>query len=381
VEGVHISGVIGGLTKLGHMVNEVALASAMKDRTQKEKTKANNAKGKKGLLDLFASRVPNTLFRAAELLYNAWGGPSVAFALARHRDTAFMYERYAYFCFSSVLAARLLRVPVILEVNVTTDFKDTRELAFEPWCRSIEQWVLESCDRILVVSELLKDALEKRGIEPHRIIVQPNAVHPPPENLSTTDPAVARLLERMRGRVVITFLGRLMAWYQLDRLIEIFADVYADHPDASLLLIGDGPEREKLTQLARERGVEDQVIFAGNTPHREVMVLLQDSDICIIPATNEWTSPVKLFEYMGSGTAVIAPDFRSISSIMTDGEHGKLFPPGDFDQLEQHLAHLLENPEARERMGQRARQHVLDHFTWDHVGRRVLEAYGNIPAR
>jgi glycosyltransferase involved in cell wall biosynthesis len=375
VEGVHISGVINGLKRLGHEVNEVALSSAMKNRGE---TGNGRPRKQAGLLRLFTAHVPNTVFRAAEVLYNLWGAPNMALALARHRDTDFIYERYAYFCFSTVLAARTFGVPVILEVNVTTDFKDTRALAFHPMCRAIEQWVLESSDRIFVVSELLKQALVQRGIAPDKIVVQPNAVEPPPEALSTADPKVAGLLEQLAGRVVVTFLGRLMTWYQLDRLIGLFAEVHGDHPESALLLVGDGPEREPLVGLARKRGVEDSVIFAGNVAHGEVMVLLQASQICVIPATNEWTSPVKLFEYMASGTAVVAPDFESISTVMIDGEHGRLFPPGDFDGLKRQLTSLLADRGTRERMGQSAREHVLRHFTWDHVGRRVVEAYDGI---
>lgn len=376
VEGVHIAGVVGGLRSLGHTVLEVALVDEAHAAPGAGTPGAAAGRGnplKRGVR-LLAEKLPNVVFRICELGYNLVCLVRLLFCLARNREIAVIYDRYAYFCCAPVLAGRLFGVPVISEMNIISDFNDTRQLHFSGVCRSIEQWVMQQSTLIVFVSELLAEKAVERGIPRQKILVQHNGFDD-----CAVLPDAGRLLERAglnrgEGDVVLGFLGRLLPWYRLEELVRIVAELLPRFPGVRLLIVGDGVERPQLEAAAKSCRIEDRVHFAGALPHLEAMTLVAQFDVCVLPATNEWTSPVKLFEYMGLGKPVVAPRFASIAAVMQHDRHGKLFAPGDFRELKEALEELLHDPELRKRMGREARQRILDHFTWQHVARNTLQA-------
>ena len=164
----------------------------------------------------------------------------------------------------------------------------------------------------------------------------------------------------------------------MEKLIYIFDSVQKDNLDAVLMIIGDGIEKENLFALTHQVKQESNVIFTGEVSHPEAISLVNICDLCVIPETNEWTSPVKLFEYMGMGKPVIAPDIESVSSIMVDGKHGKLFKIGDFEEFQQHLLTLIQKPELRSIMGKNAREHIMNHYTWNNVANNIIQIASTI---
>ena len=373
VEGVHISGVVNGLENLGHKVIEVALVKKEEHIHKKEQKKE-----KKSILRIIADYFPNIFFRIAEIFYNILCFFKVILAILKNQNVDFIYDRYAYFNFAPTLAGKIMNIPVILEINIVTDLKDTRELELSKLCRSIEQWIMENCQKIFVISDLLKNVLIKRGIEPDKVIVQPNGCD---MNIKTVDLShiiKGPLKQKIERKIVICFLGRLLPWYKLENLIKIFSEIQQTCSDTALMIIGDGPEKNSLLDVVTQYNQQENVLFTGNVTHIEAMSLVGKSDICVIPATNEWTSPVKLFEYMGMGKPVIAPNIKSVSSIMSDGVHGKLFTPGDYNALKAHLLLVIQDQTLRENMGKKARGHIFNNYTWDHVAQQVISAFNKI---
>jgi glycosyltransferase involved in cell wall biosynthesis len=378
VEGVHIAGVIGGLRALGHEVLEVALVgeapAGAGPSSAAEPAAPASGSGWKRWVRALAELLPNVAFRICELFYNVVCLSRLTLCLLRHRDIAVIYDRYAYFCFATVLAGKLFGIPVISEMNIITDFNDTRELHFSRLCRGIEQWIMENTTLIVFVSGLLGDKAVERGIPREKICIQHNGFDEAAV-LSDAAPLLRRAgLVPDEGTVVVGFLGRLLPWYRLEELIRIIAELHPAHPGIRLLIVGDGVERQRLALASKEYRVEDRVHFAGALPHTEAMTLVAQFDICVLPATNEWTSPVKLFEYLGLGKPVVAPRFASIAGVMEHDVHGKLFQPGDFGELMAQLEDLVRDPGLRLRLGRQARQRILDTFTWKHVADNTLKA-------
>ncbi|CAN2045905.1 putative Glycosyltransferase subfamily 4-like N-terminal domain-containing protein [Candidatus Magnetomoraceae bacterium gMMP-13] len=380
VEGVHISGVINGLKKKGHDVVEVALITGdhndiYKIPEQSKKTKAGTGK----YFKIFAEYFPNFLFRVAELCYNFVGLYKLISTIFKNRDVDFIYDRYAYFSFVPVLIGKIFKIPVILEVNIVTDLKDTRKLELAWLCRVIEQWVVKNCKKVFVISDLLKKTIVKnKGLDKEKIIVQPNGCDLDLPSVDISHIINTKLMEQLDRKTIICFLGRLLLWYNLDKLIEIIAELQNNYPDIVLMIIGDGAEKERLLRCVDEFNQNKNIIFTGRVSHQEAMSLIAHCDLCVIPATNEWTSPVKLFEYMGMGKAVVAPDIKSISSVMSDGVHGRLFKQDDFVEFKKCLATLIKDTKLRETMGQNGRKHIKNNYTWDHVAERIITESKNL---
>lgn len=370
VEGVHISGVIDSLKGLGHRVTEIALVPAARKTRAREPESAPGALRR--LMFAISKHAPNKLFRIAELVYGGTAFWKLARVLRRERYDL-LYERYAYFNFGGAVASKLFGIPLILEVNIVTTLNDVRRLEFARIARYIEDRLLRSADAIFVVSDFLKDHLVARGVDRGKIHVQPNAFSAAGERAPDDGKAVKESLERqMSGAVVIGFLGRLVPWYRLDCLLKVFHSIHGRHPDTCLVLVGDGSERAVLESMADELGIGERVHFCGEVSHGEALSLLGVFDIGVLPSTNHWGSPMKLFEYMGMGVPVVAPDLDAVTSVMRDGAHGRIFPFDDFAAMERALEGLIVDPTLREQMGENARAHVMANHTWDGVARHIM---------
>jgi glycosyltransferase involved in cell wall biosynthesis len=369
VEGVHISGVIDSLKRLGHTVTEVALVSAAQGPKHREV--GNEPRAMRTLMFSLAKHAPNKLFRIAELAYGCTAFWKIARVLRRETHDL-LYERYSYFNFGGILASKLFRIPAILEVNIVTTLNDVRRLEFRRIARYIEEKLLRSADAIFVVSDFLKDHLVSRGVNADKIHVQPNAFSAAGERPAGSQVVDESLATLISGKVVIGFLGRLVPWYRLDCLLNVFHAIHRRYPNTCLMLVGDGTERRRLESMAGELGIDESVRFCGEMSHEQALGLLERIDIGVIPSTNPWGSPMKLFEYMGMGVPVVAPALDVITSVMHDGAHGRVFPFDDFAAMEAALEELIVDPDLRKQMGENARAHVMENHTWDRVARHIM---------
>jgi len=180
--------------------------------------------------------------------------------------------------------------------------------------------------------------------------------------------AVAR--EQRRTPLVGT-IGRLEPQKGVDVLIRALADV----EDATLLVVGDGSEREKLEELARAVGVSERVEWKGwsDTPRSYLGML----DVFVLPSRNEGF-PLALLEALLAGTAVVATDVGSVAEAIRDGETGLLVPPEDHIALAGALRRLIEDQALGLRMGERGRQVVLDRFTAEHMAKAFESLYDEL---
>ena len=162
-------------------------------------------------------------------------------------------------------------------------------------------------------------------------------------------------------------------------MIEAFAIVAAQTPGARLLIVGNGPERAVLEALVSARGLREAVHFTGAVYHADVPALLSRIDVAVAPyppLPHFYFSPLKIYEYMAAGLAVIASRSGQIPQLLEDGLSGLLYRPGDAGELAAALERLRRDPELRRRLGRAARAKVLRGYTWDRVARRILEACG-----
>ena len=126
-----------------------------------------------------------------------------------------------------------------------------------------------------------------------------------------------------------------------------------------------------------ERGLREQAVFTGALPHEEIPAVIRQFDVALAPypALDHafYFSPLKLFEYMACGVAVVAANSGQIAQVIRDGETGLLHAPGDLDALAAACDRLLSNPKLRFAIGQSAASHIWSNYTWTHNARRVTE--------
>jgi len=165
------------------------------------------------------------------------------------------------------------------------------------------------------------------------------------------------------------FVGSFYQWHDLDTLLDAFAVVLRSNPDARLVLVGDGTEREKMMKRAADLGIARSVTFTGYVTHADVSRYVNAADIAVVPVPamkqDMWLSPMKLFEYMASGKAVVASAMGQIVNVVRDGENGLLVPAGDGQTLADAINRLIADPDLRGRLGRQAHADALKNHSWE----------------
>jgi glycosyltransferase involved in cell wall biosynthesis len=342
--------------------------------------KGDRAEGLQRIWKYISRECPQLAFEVLELLYNLFLPFRLLLMLWRQPD-AVVYERHAYFMFMGVLLGKWLRRPVVLEVNELAGFKRVRGLIMERLARGIDAWVFSRADHILCVSKVLADEVQQRGANSERVHVLPNAIDPKRFRSTGAGQSLRGQLG-LEGSIVIGHVGLFYRWDRLDALIEAVKSNRAQHPEIKVLLVGDGPEMENLKRTACRLGMESAVILPGSVPRDEVPTYIDAMDICVLPDSNAFGSPIALFEFMAMGKPCVVPDLGPMRDVIEDNVTGIVFPHGDYAALGSALLRLVEDPALRSQLGARARDTVFTRHTWAVNARLVVQvAAGESPAR
>ena len=165
----------------------------------------------------------------------------------------------------------------------------------------------------------------------------------------------------------ILHVGRLVAVKGAEYLIRAFAQIAVLEPAVQLVLIGDGPMRAKLTALAKSMGLDGRVRFLGALPHDQVLAWMRKAAMLVLPSIRTKTGRVEglgmvLLEAAATGVPAVGSRIGGIPEGILDGQTGLLTPERDIRALALGMGRLLDNREARLRMGKNARTHVEANF-------------------
>jgi glycosyltransferase involved in cell wall biosynthesis len=260
----------------------------------------------------------------------------------------------------------------VLEVNapLIEEQATWRGLIDRAGAERVAERAFTAAEVLAAVSTPLAEYLERHPSARGRIHVVPNGTNPGrfPSGLAPSCPGEP-------GSFTIGFLGHLKPWHGLPVLVEAFAIIHAAHSETRLLVVGDGPEHESMTQLLATRSVLGAAHFTGRVGMDEVPGLLASMDMAVAPyppLDYFYFSPLKLFEYMAAGLPIVASRIGQLEELIEDGVTGLLCDPGDAAALASAIERLRASPELRTRLGRTARETALEKHTWEAVARRIL---------
>jgi glycosyltransferase involved in cell wall biosynthesis len=226
--------------------------------------------------------------------------------------------------------------------------------------RCLRRWVAFRCDRIAVVSEALKVKLTSEGCSVDRIEVIPMGTDL--RGLFVPDGSP-------RNPAEILFVGRLVPGKGADILLQALPAILARQPEATLTVVGAGPERDRLADLAQQLGVGGRVSFTGAVPHASLAAHYRRAALLVLPSREEGFGLV-LVEALGCGCPVVASDLPAIRGLLNEGQSGRLFRAGDAGDLALTVTELLADSESRNALAENGRQHVLSRYDWNTISRR-----------
>lgn len=362
-QAVHIQELIGALRSQGH---EVRVVAPPVDLGSVESGQRRDWVGK------LKARLPKAVYECLELGYSIVAYWHLA-REARDFRPDFLYERYNLFLLAGLMLRRRRRIPMLLEVNSPLVEERIRfgGLALPRLAAWAEGVVWRGADVVLPVTRVLGEHLTARGVPDDRIAVIPNGI-----NLAhfsgAPAPGAAKATLGWEGALVLGFTGFIREWHGVDRVLRWMASTGAP-PNARLLLVGDGPARRSLEQLASELGLGKRVRFTGVVAREAVPGFVAAFDVALQPAVVPYASPLKLFEYLALGKAIVAPRQPNIEEVLTHEWNALLFEPAVVDGLETLLTKVCGDAELRRRIGNAAATTIQKlNLTWLGNAQRVI---------
>jgi colanic acid/amylovoran biosynthesis glycosyltransferase len=159
-------------------------------------------------------------------------------------------------------------------------------------------------------------------------------------------------------------VGRLSPEKGHAGLLEAFSRLGCDRSDLQLVLVGDGPDLDRLKRRADALSIAGQVTFAGRCGEKDALAWIARSDILVLPSFMEGL-PIVLLEAMAIGTPVIATRVAGIPELVDDGRNGLLFTPSDWDALAECMRRLADDPALRTKLARQGRKAVESEFDID----------------
>ena len=281
------------------------------------------------------------------------------------RKPDFIYERASLYATAGARLAARFKVPHIVELNAPLAVEQSayRATGFGELAAQAERWTLTHADAVIAVSTALAKHVRALGVPAKKIHVIPNGVNPELFSNNATG--------NRHGTThhTLGFVGGLRPWHGVEVLPRLLARLSRRHSNLRLLIAGDGQLRGELEREFRKRKLTKRVTFTGPLLHEDVPDVIRRFDIALAPYPRHdhdfYFSPLKLFEYMACGVAVIASDVGQISEVVGNGKTGMLYPAGNFEALVSRCERLLASSELRGALGLAAAREIEKKFTWD----------------
>ncbi|ASK65533.1 hypothetical protein CFK39_06450 [Brachybacterium avium] len=288
---------------------------------------------------------------------------------------------------AAVTAANRLGLPAVYEVRglweVTRasrapEWADSEEFRF---LSRMEADAARGATRVIALTAALRDELIVRGVDREKIHVVPNGVDTSRFTPAPRDAALAAQLG-LSEKTVIGYVGSIVDYEGLDVLLAAVGSLNRGREDFHVLIVGDGAGLSELQGLVRELELDHVVTFTGRVPHGDVERYYSLIDITPFPRlplpVTEMVSPLKPFEAMAMGKAVVASDVTALEEFIKPGINGLLHRKGDAESLTAQLAFLLDEPEQLLALGRSAREWVVGHRDWRHIAGLVAEVYADL---
>lgn len=239
--------------------------------------------------------------------------------------------------------------------------------------------LLKKTDRVTAVSQFVKSALVRNeGIPAKRISVVHNGIDPGRQPTDDDRAQARSLLGISPDRPVVMQVARLHPVKDHGTALRAWAIVHQQMPDALLVFVGDGPQRDHLETLTETLGLQDAVQFLGSVDNARQ--LIHSADLCMLTSLSEGLS-VTLLEAMAAAKPIVATDVGGNPETIVNGDTGLLTPRGDIQALAQAILQLLPNaPYTARTLGSAGRKRLLNAFTADRMHSLYAHHYESMTA-
>ncbi|HEY7602889.1 MAG TPA: glycosyltransferase family 4 protein [Gaiellaceae bacterium] len=247
--------------------------------------------------------------------------------------------------------------------------------------RLLERWLARVTDVLVAVSPEVRDELVAFGVAPaskFRVIRLGIELDERVDRDGAARAETRRVLGIDEDRFLVGWIGRMTAVKRTDLVLESFRRLRDDGVDAVLCMVGDGPDRRSVEELAGELGIIRDCLFPGY--QEDVGPFFAAFDVFVLPSGNEGT-PVTAIEALASGCPVVATQVGGVPDVVDDGADGFLVPSGAVDELATRLAELAADPGLRARMGDAGQARMRTRYAVDRLIDDIDRLYRDLLAQ
>ncbi len=272
----------------------------------------------------------------------------------------------------ALVVSRLLKIPFVLSLHGSDIYVSRKKKIFA----FIARKVFQAAGKVTACSQDLKDAAIQLGSSEDKTHLLAWGADPEifsPERYSIP---FRKELGVLPEHILVAAVGRLVHKKGFDVLISAWKSVSEKHPNARLIVGGDGPLRKILEDQAKSLGIMETITFIGRVSWQNMPVFLASADIFVLPSVRDRYGnmdglPTVLLEAMSSGVACVASELGGVPLVLRNRHNGILVQGGSKDELSGAINHLIVESNLRKEMGKAARLSVVDEFNWRAVGQKM----------
>ena len=313
--------------------------------------------------------------KAQEALWKVWGVAPGLYRRVRKLNPVLIHAHFGFDGVQALPLARRLQVPLVVtfwgfDATINEEYARRSSHYYRAYIRRREVLKREAV-LFIAVSRFIKERLVEQGFPPDKIVVNYNAVD---TETFRPDPAVPR-------EPVVLYVGRLVEKKGVEHLIRAMARVQAEMPDAELVIIGRGPLRPKLEELATR--LLNRHRFLGVQPPSVVRSWMNRALVLGTPSVTASTGdsegmPTVVLEAQAMGLPVVGTDHSGISEAVSHGETGFLVTERDWEALAARIARLLKDKALWQGFSRRGRERMRTTFSVEKQGRELENIYDRV---
>jgi glycosyltransferase involved in cell wall biosynthesis len=249
--------------------------------------------------------------------------------------------------------------------------------------KKIADMSFEKADKIIVITEYLKNELQKKKIDVRKIHIIPNGVDLELFNSKKYgQEEIIQMRNSFGSDNVLVFCGSLQ---DLNMIIDSAGEVIKKIKDVKYVIVGDhrDPNRSKIAweNKVKSIGLLENFVFVGRKPRDEIPKYILSADICLDSFPDEpyyaAAHPIKLLEYGACGKPVVATRVSETEKLVKDGQFGYLVEPGNSLEYANRIVELLNSKEKRENMGKDFENYIRENFGWNKISLDLQKALKN----
>lgn len=309
--------------------------------------------------------------------WSSWFAARKAISVLDEKFDA-IYERYEGTSRLGLTLAKKFKAPLILEVNAPF-WQDAKYYGhyYSKFARRIDKKMVKKAQAVVVVTEAIKEYLIELGAPAEKITVNHNGVNLHVFQSTNGNGELRKKLE-LTNKIVVGYVGSFSKWHRLELLVQAARQLEPAFSKLHFLLVGNGADRPRIEALIRESNLTGIFTFTGEVLHTKVPEYLNLFDVAVLPETEDYCSPIKIFEYMAAEKAVLIPEITTLKALVKHEETGLFFKRASLEDLTGQLKKLVIDSELRTKIGKQAGETIREHFTWQKNSERVIELIASI---